>query len=104
MQTLSAKFNHLDKSNEIALQNNPDLLLNRLSFSHFVELLNTNNPLQRSFYEIHAIKNNWGVRQLKRAINSMLFERTGLSTDKENVIEKYANEADLKPEEIFRNP
>ena len=34
----------------------------------------------------------------------MLFERTGLSTDKENVVEKYGNEADLKPEEIFRNP
>ena len=104
LQTLSAKFNHLVKSNEIALQNNPDLLLNKLSFSHFVELLNSNTPLQRSFYEIQAIKNNWGIRQLKRAINSMLFERTGLSTDKENVVEKYGNEADLKPEEIFRNP
>jgi len=32
--------------------------------------------------KVHAIQNNWGVRDLKRAIESLLYERTGLSTDK----------------------
>jgi len=44
------------------------------------------------------------VRELQRAMNSMLFERTGLSTDKKGVLEKHKKEADLKPEDVFRNP
>lgn len=104
LQTASAKSDRSNKPTKIEMQNDPNLLLSRLSFSHFVELLNIDTPLKRSFYETQAIKNNWGVRQLKRAINSMLFERTGLSADKGNVIDKYSKETDLKPEEIFRNP
>ncbi len=100
-QTLSDKS---DASKSIDNNLPPWLLLTRLSFSHFIELLKAETPLKRRFYEIQAIKNNWGIRQLKRAINSVLFERTGLSTDKETVIEKYSQETDLKPEEIFRNP
>jgi predicted nuclease of restriction endonuclease-like (RecB) superfamily len=48
----------------------PELLLNRLSFSHFLELLALDQPLQRAFYEVHAVKNSWSVRELKRAIES----------------------------------
>jgi hypothetical protein len=33
----------------------------------------------------------------------MLFERTGLSTNKQAVLEKHAEQADLKPEDVFRN-
>ena len=81
-----------------------DLLINRLSFSHFVELIKSSNPLKRLFYETQIIHNSWSVRELQRAMNSMLFERTGLSTDKKGVLEKYTKEADLKPEDVFRNP
>ena len=55
-------------------------LLNRLSFSHFIELFKAETTLKRSFYEIEAIKNNWSVRDLQRAMNSMLFERTGFKS------------------------
>jgi hypothetical protein len=55
------------------------LLLGRLSFSHFVELVKIESSLKRTFYETESIRNNWSVRELQRAINSMLFERTGLS-------------------------
>lgn len=55
-----------------------DLLLSRLSFSHFIELLKGETPLKRTFYEVEAIKNNWSVRELKRAMETLLFERTGL--------------------------
>jgi len=44
----------------------PTLLLTRLSFSHFLELLVLDRPLQRAFYEVQAVKNSWPVRELKR--------------------------------------
>ena len=79
-------------------------LLRRLSFSHFIELIKADQPLKRAFYETEAIKNNWSVRELQRAINSMLFERTGLSSDKEAVLGKHRKGSGLKPEDIFRSP
>jgi predicted nuclease of restriction endonuclease-like (RecB) superfamily len=102
-QTVSVELetNIISRSNS---QLHASKLINNLSFSHFIELMRTDSDLKRWFYEIEAIKNNWGVRELKRAINSMLFERTGLSTDKQQVIEKHNKENVLKPEDVFRNP
>jgi len=51
-----------------------DQLLNRLSFSHFIELLKAEARLIRTFYEVEALKNNWSVRELQRAMNKMLYE------------------------------
>ena len=76
----------------------------RLSFSHFIELLKLDTPLKRAFYEVEAIKNNWSVRDLQRAMNSMLYERTGLSTNKNAVLSDNFKKKDLKAENIFRNP
>ena len=45
-----------------------------LSWSHYCELLTVENPLARSFYEKEAVNNNWSFRELKRQINSQLFE------------------------------
>lgn len=78
-------------------------LVNNLSFSHFIELLKADSDSKPRFYEEQAIKNNWGVRDLKRAIESLLYERTGLSTDKENVLNQHISQNDLKPEDVFRN-
>jgi len=97
MRTLSAKSN--DK-----MEIEPKLLLSRLSYSHFIELLRAEDPLERLFYEVEAIKNNWSVRELERAIDTSLFFRTGLSTNKKAVIAKIKN---LKPEnniDVVRNP
>jgi len=52
-----------------------------LSWSHYCELLSVENPLARSFYEQEAVNNNWSFRELKRQINSQLFERLSLSKD-----------------------
>jgi hypothetical protein len=60
-----------------------DVLINRLSFSHFIELLKAKTTLNQAFYEVQAVKNNWSVWELKRAVETRLFERTGLSTQKE---------------------
>jgi predicted nuclease of restriction endonuclease-like (RecB) superfamily len=63
-------------------------LLTKLSFSHFIELLKLDTQTQREFYEFQAIKLSWSVRQLRREIESMLYERIGLSKNKEKMISK----------------
>lgn len=44
------------------------------------------------------------MRKLQRAINSMLFERTGLNADKKLVLEGFNQEDGIKPDNFFRNP
>lgn len=82
-----------------------ELLLNRLSFSHIVELIQEEEPLKRAFYEIQAIKGNWSVRELERQRGSLLYERTGLSRNKEKMMQM-ANEkaVQLLPGDIIRDP
>jgi hypothetical protein len=41
-------------------------LVDSLSFSHFAELIEIEDPLKRAFYEIECIRGNWSVRALKR--------------------------------------
>jgi predicted nuclease of restriction endonuclease-like (RecB) superfamily len=60
-------------------------LLARLSFSHFVELLSIEDPIKRSFYEVECLRGNWSVRELKRQVASLYYERSGLSTDKKRL-------------------
>jgi predicted nuclease of restriction endonuclease-like (RecB) superfamily len=67
-------------------------------------LLKVDNPIKRIFYETEAMVNNWSVRELQRAMDSMLFERTGLSKDKEAVLEKHRRGTGLTPGDIFRSP
>lgn len=93
-----------DKETNSASAKEIDKLINQLSFSHIIELLKADKPTKRSFYELEAVKNAWSVRELQRAMNSMLFERTGLSTNKRAVIEKQQKQQRLLPEDIFRNP
>jgi hypothetical protein len=64
----------------------PAKLLSNLSFSHFSELIKIADSLKRSFYEIECINGTWGVRELRRQINSLFFERTGLSRKPEKLI------------------
>ena len=97
LQTVSAILPDPDESANL------NLLLNNLSFSHFIELLKADTDTKRRFYEVHAIQNNWGVRDLKRAVESLLYERTGLSTDKEATLKKHILQNDAKPENVFRN-
>ncbi len=60
-------------------------LITRLSFTHLAELIAIDEPLKRAFYEVECIRGNWSVRELKRQIGSLYFERTGLSTDKDRL-------------------
>jgi predicted nuclease of restriction endonuclease-like (RecB) superfamily len=60
-------------------------LLDSLSFSHFAEIIEIDDPLKRAFYEIECIRGNWSVRALKRQIATLYFERSGLSKEKEKL-------------------
>lgn len=62
-----------------------DLLISKLSFTHFVELVAITDTLKRTFYEIECIKANWSTRELKRQINTLYFERSGISLNKEKL-------------------
>jgi len=90
------------------LENNinvpPELLLSRLSYSHFIELIRVEDELQRFFYEVETIKNNWNIRELRRAIDTSLAFRTVMSTNKEAVIAKIKNLRPTTNAEIIRNP
>lgn len=57
-------------------------LITKLSFTHIAELLAIADPRKRSFYESECIQGNWAVRELKRRIGSLYYERSGLSRNK----------------------
>jgi predicted nuclease of restriction endonuclease-like (RecB) superfamily len=82
----------------------PETLLSQLSFTHFVELIRFDDPLERLFYEVETIKNNWNVRELERAINTALYVRTGLSKNKEAIINKFKNKKPAQSIDIIRDP
>jgi predicted nuclease of restriction endonuclease-like (RecB) superfamily len=62
------------------------------------------DELQRIFYEVETIKNNWNVRELRRAINTSLVLRTMASINKNAVIAKIKNLKPVTNAEIIRNP
>ena len=81
-----------------------ETLLSQLSFTHFIELIKFDDPLERLFYEVETIKNNWSVRELERAINTDLYVRTGLSKNKEAVIAKFKNQKPAQNIDVIRDP
>lgn len=58
----------------------------KLSWSHYAELLTISDDLARAFYENQSIAENWGFREMRRQINTSLYERLALSKDKEQVL------------------
>ena len=80
----------------------------KLSWSHYCELLSISDADKRSFYEKEAVNSGWSVRELKRQIESSLFERLLLSrgdTNKEQVLALalHGNEI-AQPADIIRDP
>ena len=77
------------------------------SWTHFIEFIRLDDPWKRAFYENECLKGNWSVRQLQRQIGSLLYERTGLSTDRKAVINsgrKQAAEAPQVIADLIRDP
>lgn len=62
-------------------------LLNNLSYAHFEILITIEDELKRRFYELECLKANWSVRELRRQVYSLFYERTALSREKEKLAE-----------------
>ena len=77
----------------------------QLSWSHYLFLVRVDNPDERQFYEIEAIKNNWSLRELQRQFDTALFERLVLSRDKKGV-KKLSEKGQLieKPKDTVKDP
>lgn len=69
-----------------------------LNWSHICELLIIENKDKRSFYEKETVNSSWSIREMKRQIDSSLYERLLLSSGKKN--KEKVKELALKGQEI----
>ena len=82
----------------------PEKLISRLSFSHIVELLQIDDQLKRTFYEVQTIKGTWSVRELRRQINSLYYERSGISKDPQKLAAMVAKKSEpLQPADVIKS-
>ena len=80
-------------------------LIESLSFTHFVELIKLDDPLKRAFYEAECIRGNWSVRELKRQIATLYYERLGLSKNKKKLAAMVRrNASPVVPAQVVRDP
>ena len=76
-----------------------------LSWSHIVELLKIDDPLERGFYEQQAIREKWAVRELKRQKETSLFLRLAAGKDKDAILQLAAQgQIIAQPSDLLRDP
>ena len=80
----------------------------KLSWTHYCELLSISDDDKRSFYEKECVNSGWSVRELKRQMDSSLFERLLLSkgdANKETLMELAQKGIEqTKPEDVIKDP
>ena len=87
------------------LRQSAEKLVSYLSYSHFDLLVNIDDEIKRAFYEIECIQGRWAVRELKRQINSLYYERSGLSINKKKLsIMANLSIEEFTPQLIIRDP
>lgn len=80
-------------------------LINKLSYSHIELLVEITDPLKRTFYEWECTRGNWGVRELRRQISTLYFERSGLSRNPEKLAALIQQKTETaSPELTLREP
>ena len=76
-----------------------------LTWSHYFEILKSDDPLEISFYAKECEAQKWSVRELKRQKSTALFQRFALSKDKEGILQLANQGIEVqKPEDIIRDP
>lgn len=77
----------------------------KLSWTHYQVLMTIEDPAERNFYELEAIKGVWNVKTLKRQYHSSLYERLALSRDKNEIMVMATQGAmPYRPEDILKSP
>ena len=73
--------------------------------SHYLTLMSVSDPEARRFYEIEAADNDWSVRELKRQLDSSLYQRLALSRDRHEV-RRLAREGQVveKASDLIKDP
>jgi len=81
-----------------------EVLVNSLSYTHIEQLIRLDSALKRTYYELECIKGSWSVRELKRQINSLYFERSGMSAKPELLSEITQQKAETaSPTDIVKS-
>jgi predicted nuclease of restriction endonuclease-like (RecB) superfamily len=79
-------------------------LSDKLSWSHYCELIKISDDTERSFYFQQNILENWSVTELRRQMDSGLFLRLALSKEKEKVLSLAKNGQQIAmPEDIVKD-
>lgn len=90
---------------EVIPQVGDDKIFSRLSFTHIIPLLSIDDPLKRSFYEIETIKGCWSVRELRRQIDTLCYERAGISKNPEKLMALVNDKAETSlPTTVVKSP
>jgi predicted nuclease of restriction endonuclease-like (RecB) superfamily len=83
-------------------------LTTQLGWSHFIELLSIEDSLKREFYAELCRAERWSVRTLRHKIGHLLYERTALSKQPDEVIAQdlaaLRDEDRMTPDLVFRDP
>ncbi len=83
-------------------------LSRQLQWSHFVEVIPIKDDLQREFYLTLAASERWSIRQLRKEIDGMLYERTAIATKPDELIKQELTELResnvLTPDLVFKSP
>jgi len=83
-------------------------LADRLSWSHFREILSIEQPLRREFYSEMCFREGWSVRTLRNRLQGMMYERTLVSQQAEGLIrqelDRLREEDRMSPDLVFRDP
>ena len=68
--------------------NHTTAILTNISYTQFTELIKVEDPIKRRFYELLILQTQPSVRELKRQINTLTYERLGLSSNYGQALEK----------------
>ncbi|WP_205960490.1 PDDEXK nuclease domain-containing protein [Flammeovirga sp. MY04] len=80
-------------------------LLSHLSFSHFLELIKIHDENQRRYYELEAIKGVWSVRELKKQINKLSYERSVYAKNPEKMMKHFQKSTEkILPTDVLKTP
>lgn len=80
-------------------------LSHQLSWSHYIELIKIDDPLERSFYEQQALSEKWSVRTLRRQRNTALFQRLAINKNREEILALAKKGQSLQSaEDIIKDP
>ena len=84
---------------------NGNTLRSQLNWSQYRRLIQIDDPDKREYYELESVNNAWTARETGRQIDSMLYERLLMSSDKESVLAVARKERiPESPTEIIKDP